>query len=51
MRVRDALFADAGVGVEVELFDGGLRNLPRCGIGSGRGGAGFLVGFGGGGER
>ena len=51
MRVGDALFADAGVGVEVEFFDGGLRNLPRCGIGGGRGRAGFLVGFGGCGER
>src|SRR6201987_4080145 len=45
MRVGDALLADAGVGVEVELFDGGLRTLPWCGSGGGRGGAGFLVRF------
>jgi hypothetical protein len=50
MRVTEAFFTNTGVGVEVELFDGGLRRIPRIGFRSGSGVA-FLVGFRCGGER
>ncbi len=51
MRVSDALFTDAGVGVEVELLDGGLRRIPWIGFGSGCSGVSFFVGVCGRGER